>query len=115
VQKELENLGLQDVRIKNEDISMIKNASKDTNFGKADSILSRLSSELRQLDRSREEGYEDMRLFNAPSECGELIEASYRRQRRELFKKYQIDEYDYFEFVGERISSRWIHYNISIY
>lgn len=94
---------------------MIRNASKDTNFGKADSLLSRLSSELAVLDRDREEGYADMRAFHAPSECGTLIERSYARKRRELFKRFQISEYDFIEFLGERVSSKWIYQHVPIY
>jgi len=94
---------------------MIRNASLDTNFGRADSFMSRLTSELRDLDRWRQECYEDMDVYDAPSECGSLINKSYSSKRRAIFKKYNIEEYDYFEFVAERTTGKWVYNNLTIY
>jgi hypothetical protein len=56
-----------------------------------------------------------MDVYDAPSECAKLINASFMSKRRAIFKRFCIDEYDYFEFVVERTTGKWVYNNLAIY
>jgi len=93
---------------------MIKNASLDTNFGRADSILSRMVSELVKIERDEDECLEDMNLFHAPSECKHDLFKRTDRLYREVFKRYDINEHDFYYFVTERTSDKWVYKCLAI-
>lgn len=88
---------------------MLRNCSKDTLFGKADSKLSHLASLIAQINQSEAESYEDIRLFSAPSECMTLVSKQYHYLRQEAFNQYQITEEQFMDAVEERTSNKWIY------
>jgi hypothetical protein len=90
--------------------TMIRNAAAQTNFGHADDRLSRLTSELLEVVRSENDGFEDMRAFGAPSECGSMIHNSAIQQRDFVLARHGIQSMDEaLAMVEERTSGYWVY------
>ena len=93
---------------------MIKNASAQTNFGKADSKLSYLASLISMINRDEHECYEDIRAFSGPSECYTLVSKQYHYARLEAFNQYGITEEQFDDAIKERTSEKWIHFHSTL-
>lgn len=93
---------------------MIRNARKDTNFGHADDRLSRLASQLLELERGLEFSYQEMREMHAPSECGKLISDGFMRNLHQVYVEAGVTENEFFEQMEERTSPRWVYFDSGI-
>jgi len=73
---------------------------------------SRLASGVSQLFASESAGYEDIRRFGAPSECGALVSRHIRQGMTDLLIKFEIGSVDeYNELVLSRVDGRWAYMN----
>jgi hypothetical protein len=93
---------------------MIRNASKDTNFGKADDKLSRIATTLLMINREENEAWEDMSAWHAPSECWDLIKPALEAARKEIFNQSNMDETEFLAEVAKRTSDRWIYHHFYV-
>lgn len=89
---------------------MITQASKNTNFLKADSKLTMICSALINLAVSEQQSYDDMRMWHAPSECWDLIQRQIDDKKKALFESYDMDETEFVKEMQLRTSERWVYY-----
>jgi len=87
---------------------MIRNASQDTNFGRANSVLTEVANELLAINCYEQEAYEDAAKYNAPGECYILIRNDYTDRRNRLFQQYCMDADLFFWLLKERTSELWV-------
>lgn len=90
---------------------MITNAAAQTFFGKADDKLSRLVTKLVEINRSEAEGYEDMRMWGAPSECGKIIASRADRERIAVCNEFDVTLEEAYTAIQRATSERWLYFS----
>lgn len=76
--------------------------------------LGQLASELRQIARAEEAGYEDISLMGAPSECGRIVHKAALNKYAEFEKRNRIKIVTVIKRIQQRTSDRWVYYNLGI-
>jgi len=88
---------------------MLRNCSQDTNFGRANSVLTEVASELLAINCYEQEAWDDLNKYNAPGECWRQVRQSYQDRRNRLFQKYCMDADLFFWLLKERTSELWVY------
>lgn len=111
---EMDDKFMGNISIKKLPEKMIRNASKDTLYGKADDRLSKMASTLVHICRNEDFAHEEMRAYGAPSECWPLIQSSLEKLRKQIFEENDMDETEFVEAVANRTSGKWVYCNLRI-
>ena len=74
------------------------------NFGEVVGAIARIR-------RSESDGYEDMSMFGAPSECGAIIGAQARREELAILDSYGLTAKAYNEELRSRTNPKWAYFS----
>jgi hypothetical protein len=96
------------------ELTMIRNASKDTNFLKANDHLSRMASGLIHIMEQTDFAWDEMRAYGAPSECWTLIYKSIIRDKVALFAEFGMTPRQFSEEAAARTSEKWVYIHLDL-
>lgn len=77
--------------------------------------LSRCASALHRLAEETAAGYEDVRVWGAPSECATLVTKAHTRQRTIILGQFGYDEDTFEREMVSRTTDRWCWVNSHLF